>query len=94
MKIAEKFIDNHDGTFVVQRQFHNDPYLKRAEELRQEMGGKFGESRLAGTIPMHLVEQWAKEAGVKFGGEEMKEVIRKKLLSGDFDKLRVWHGSY
>lgn len=94
MKVGEKFIDNHDGTFVVQRQFNNEPYLNRVEKIRELNGGILGESRLAGEIPLHIVETWAKEAGIKWDDPAMKDVIKRKLLSGDFDKFRVWKGTF
>ena len=94
MKIGEKFIDNHDGTFVVQRQFDNQLYLDRVKAIQDMNGGVMGESRLAGEIPMHIVEMWAKEAGIKWGDPAMKDVIKRKLLSGDFDKLRVLKGTW
>ena len=94
MKVGEKFIDNHDGTFVVQRQFNNEPYLNRVEKIRELNGGIMGESRLAGEIPLHIVETWAKEAGIKWSDPAMKDVIKRKLLSGEFDKFRVWKGTF
>jgi hypothetical protein len=94
MKIGEKFIDNHDGTFVVQRQFNNDAYIERVKAIQDLNGGILGESRLAGEIPLHIVETWAKEAGIKWDDPAMKEVIKRKLLSGDFDKFRVWKGTF
>ena len=94
MKVGEKFIDNHDGTFVVQQKFNNEPYLNRVEKIRELNGGIVGESRLAGEIPLHIVEMWAKEAGIKWSDPAMKDVIKRKLLSGDFDKFRVWRGTF
>ena len=94
MKVGEKFIDNHDGTFVVQQKFNNEPYLNRVEKIRELNGGILGESRLAGEIPLHIVETWAKEAGIKWSDPAMKDVIKRKLLSGDFDKFRVWKGTF
>ena len=94
MKVGEKFIDNHDGTFVVQQKFNNEPYLNRVEKIRELNGGIVGESRLAGEIPLHIVETWAKEAGIKWSDPAMKDVIKRKLLSGDFDKFRVWKGTF
>ena len=94
MKVGEKFIDNHDGTFVVQQKFNNEPYLNRVEKIRELNGGIMGESRLAGEIPLHIVETWAKEAGIKWSDPAMKDVIKRKLLSGDFDKFRVWRGTF
>lgn len=94
MKVGEKFIDNHDGTFVVQKQFNNDAYIERVKAIQELNGGILGESRLAGEIPLHIVEMWAKEAGIKWDDPAMKEVVKRKLLSGDFDKFRVWKGTF
>ena len=54
-----------------------------------------GENRLVGTIPMHVIQTWCKEAGIKWSDlEARKEVVRKNILSGEFDKLRVWKGTF
>jgi hypothetical protein len=38
---------------------------------------------------------WLKEAGVRWDDHEAKkQIIRKKLLSGDFAAFRVWEGTY
>jgi len=46
-------------------------------------------------LPAHLFYEWLKEAGVDPSDKEAaEEVLRRKMLSGDFDKLRVWKGTY
>jgi len=45
--------------------------------------------RRVGTIPMVVAEQWAKEAGVRPFSREFQEVVKKKLMSSDFQSLRV-----
>jgi hypothetical protein len=63
--------------------------------LREAGVGQTGESRLVGTIPMHIVAEWMKEAGLSWDDNEAKkDVIKRKMLSGDFDKFRVWKGTY
>jgi hypothetical protein len=38
---------------------------------------------------------WCDEAGIKWSDTQAKkEIIRKKMLSGEFDKLRVWKGTF
>ena len=64
MKTKEKFIDNHDGTFTVQKQYDNTPYLERTQFLRSMGAGKLPESWCVGSIPMHLLAQWMKEENV------------------------------
>ena len=97
MKIGEKLhsVAGSDSEFVVETKFSNDPYLERAKQLRDAGVGQSGEHRLVGSIPMHLYSQWLKEAGVSHDDRQAaKDVLRRKLLSGEFDKFRVWEGKY
>ncbi len=44
---------------------------------------------------MHILSQWLKEAGVDWSDRgAAQEVIKRKMLSGDFAKFRVWEGTY
>jgi hypothetical protein len=44
---------------------------------------------------MFMVTEWMKEAGVALDDNDArKDIIRKKMLSGDFDKFRVWEGTF
>ena len=46
-------------------------------------------------IPVHLVAEWVKEAGIAWSDNEAKkDLIHKKMLSGEFDDFRVWKGKY
>ena len=96
MQIGEKLhVNEKDQKIVVEKIFDNQYYLDRAQHLRSNKLGVTGESRLAGTIPMHVISTWCKEAGVKWDDvEARKDVVKKMLLSGDFDKLRVWKGKF
>jgi len=96
MKIGEKvFVDNTEDKLIVQKTFDVTPELGRAEMLRKAGVGMKGESRLVGTIPLHMISEWCKEAGVKWDDiEARKEVVKRKILSGEFDKFRVWNGRY
>jgi len=95
MQIAEKFHNGEGDKFHIERVFDNSPYLKKAEQLRQAGAENFGESKVVGVLPAHLFYEWLKEAGVDPSDKEAaEEVLRRKMLSGDFDKLRVWKGTY
>jgi len=38
---------------------------------------------------------WCDEEGIKWSDiEARRDVMKKKILSGDFDKLRVWKGTF
>ena len=80
---------------IVKSTYDNNPALERAEQLRQAKVGITGHNKLVGTIPIHIVKMWCDEAGIKWGDTNAKkEIIRKKMLSGEFDKLRVWKGTF
>ena len=84
-----------DSGIIVQKTYDNDVHIEKARMLREVGVGQTGESRLVGTIPMHIVAEWMKEAGLSWDDNEAKkDVIKRKMLSGDFDKFRVWKGTY
>ena len=96
MKIGEKVhVDENKQQIVVENIYSNQPYLDRVEEIRKRGLGQDGESRLAGSIPIHLLKEVCDKLGVKWDDiEARKDVVIKMLLSGDFDKLRVWKGKF
>lgn len=94
MKIGEQFIDGEGDTFYVKNTYTAQPVLERVAEMKSHGHIGMGESRHVGSIPMHIYTQWAKEAGVPWGGEEHREIVKKKMLSGEFSKLRLWEGNY
>jgi len=92
-KIGEDFIE--DGGKLIHTKRHNwDAALQQAEAYRQNGNQSFGDSKFVGVIDMGMMEIWAAEAGIKFNDPAMKEVVKRKMMSGEFDKLRVWKGSY
>jgi len=94
MLIKEKIIPTEKG-IEIQKTFDNDVYIEEAKQIRDQGLGQTGENRLVGRIPVHLVVQWMKEAGFSWSDTEAKkDLIRKKMLSGEFDAFRVWKGSY
>lgn len=96
MKIDEKIhYDAVEDKYIIERKFDNNPAIEYAKANREKNGGKFGENRLIGTIPMHMIMQWLEEAGVSWDDVHARqEVVKRKILSGEFDKLRVWKGTY
>lgn len=95
MKIGEKLHDDDGTKFVIQSIYDPNPTLKAARSLRDAGAGQAGENRLVGRIPAWLYEMWRKEAGLRPEDvKEMQDVMRRKLLSGEFDAFRVWHGTY
>ncbi len=96
MKTGEKVhFDETKQKIIVENTYDVNPILDRAQRLRNAGADSIGESKLVGTIPIFLIKEWCKELGVKWSDTEArKEVVKKKILSGDFDKLRVWKGTY
>lgn len=94
-KIGERMFDD-DGKIIVQKTYDLEPVLAQNAKLRSmENAGHFGESRLVGTVPGWLVFQWMKEAGISVHDTAARdELLKKKLCSGEFSKLRVWEGNY
>lgn len=95
-KIAQQFIDNHDGTFTVKKSYDNGDVLNLAKTYRDYGAPEpMSDSKLVGVLPMNIIAEWIKEAGLDWSDTEAcGEVVKKKMLSGEFDKLRVWEGRY
>lgn len=97
MKIAEKWFQQ-DGKVVHQKTHDWTNLLDQTQKLRANGLDGFGESKLVGRIDMDLWALWAKEAGIKGSdpdfSSKMKEVVKRKMLDGEFAKLRVWQGTY
>lgn len=96
MKIKE-IVHHDDGgdTLTVERVYDNQPVLDSVKQIKDAGLGQTGDKRLVGRIPLHIMAQWLKEAGISWTDHEAaKEVIKRKILSGDFSKLRVWEGTY
>lgn len=96
MKINERFIDNHDGTFTVAKRYDNSDVVNLAKAYREVGAPKMAsDSVCVGVVPMNILAEWFKEAGVDWSDSEAcGEVVKRKMLSGEFDKLRVWEGNY
>lgn len=94
MKIAERAFEE-DGKLIIQQTHDYSGILQQAKKLREAGCQDLGESKLVGRIPITLIREWCKEAGVKWSDVQARhDVVRRKLLSGEFDKFRVWNGRY
>lgn len=97
MKIGERFIIDDVNKKVIHHKVHDFSGATKVAKMASMTtnGGVVGESRLIGTIPRALVNEWLKEAGVSWDDTEARQqVVKRKILSGEFDKLRVWEGTY
>ena len=93
-KISEKISFEHDNMVIKQR--HDVSQALRDAQVARDAGvGMSGEERLAGFLDGAVLASWLKEAGVAWSDTEAaKEVVKRKMMSGEFAKFRVWEGSY
>jgi len=96
MKIGEQILyDNVEDKVIIKKTHDMNPEMHRAQMLRDAGIGQKGEHRLVGSIPLNLIAQWCKEAGVSWDDVNgRQEVMRRKIMSGEFDKFRVWKGKF
>ena len=94
-QVGEK-VTVDDDKLIIKRTFSLDETLKDAEYSRQKSMNSFGSDwKHVGEIHPAMLANWLKEAGVSWSDTEaVKEVIKKKLMSGEFSKLRDWEGTY
>lgn len=91
-KLGERFFEQ-DGSVIHQEVHDFTDVLNRAQQLRSAglthtAGNK--DMQLLGSIPSFKLKEWAKEESIPLTNrEEIGNMLRRKLLSGDFDKLCV-----
>ena len=93
-KISEKISFEHDHMVIKQRHDVSQA-LKDARMARDAGIGMSGENRIVGFLQPAIIGAWLKEAGVAWSDTEAaKEVVKRKMISGEFAKFRVWEGTY
>lgn len=95
MKISEKFHDGEGTAFYVQKTFDPNPSLKAAADARELSEEQRGDYRHVGRFPAWLIEMWCREAGVRPDDvHARRDVMRKKIMSGEFNAFRNWGGRF
>lgn len=93
-KISEKIDFEHDH-MVIKKKHDVSQALNDVQKAKDAGIGMSGENRLVGFLDGAVLAQWLKEAGVLWSDTEAaKEVVKRKMMSGEFSKFRVWEGSY
>jgi len=93
-KVLETISFEHDHMVIKQRHDVGQA-LKDAQSARDAGVGMSGENRLVGFLDPAILGAWLKEAGVLLSDTEAaKEVVQRKMISGEFAKFRVWEGTY
>lgn len=80
-----------DDKVVVKRTQDVQAILDHNKELQMDGPNKKSDMRHVGSIPFVVLEMWIKESGLKLGSREFAEYVKKKLLSGEYNKLLI-HG--
>jgi hypothetical protein len=96
-KIKEEILyDNQYDKIIVKKSYDDQAELDRVAEIRKNSGiNKFGSDyKFVGSVPTHLISEWLKEAGISWDDPARADVIKKKMLSGEFDRLKAWKGKY
>ena len=96
-KVGEEFLyDEVEDKVIVKKTFDDTAELDRVKQIANAGGDKFASDyKFVGSVPMHLITDWIREAGVDMTDHHaVQEVMKEKLLSGEFDRLRVWKGKY
>ena len=84
-----------DDKLLIKSTHSADSALKAVQSARDAGLGVNGDMRHVGRVPGALIAQWLKEAGVKWNDIAARnEVIKRKMLSGEFAAFRNWEGSY
>ena len=96
-KIKEEILyDNQFDKIIVKKSYDDQVELDRVAQIRKDSGiNKFGSDyKFVGSVPTHLISEWLKEAGISWDDPARADVIKKKMLSGEFDRLKAWKGKY
>ena len=93
MKLAEQWFS--DGGKVIQKKtFDPNPTLEDVKALKQ-ITPQSGDTWHVGRIPSWLMGEWIKEAGLTWDDTEaVQALVKRKLLSGEYDALRPHTGTF
>jgi hypothetical protein len=88
--VKERMVEQ-DGKLIIQRSQDVQSLLDDNARLGSIAPSAHGDAkfRLAGRIPLVVAEQWASECGAAVGTQEFGLYVKRKLLDGDFARLRV-----
>lgn len=97
-KVKEKFIfDESEGKIIHKKEWDISPEIQRVKQIN-EVGGINGfgsDYKFVGSVPFPLLKIWLQEAGVAWDDTHaVEEVMTKKLMSGEYDKLTSWKGKF
>jgi hypothetical protein len=80
-----------DDKVVVKRSQDVQSILDHNKELQIDGPNRRSDMRHVGSIPFIVLEMWLRESNLTLGSKEFAEYVKKKLLSGEYNKLLI-HG--
>jgi len=94
-KISEKITFDGDQ-MIIKKTYDATAALKDAAHAREASPNAFASDyKHVGNVDMALVNIWLKEAGVQWSDTQaVKDVIKRKLMSNEYQALRVWEGKW
>jgi hypothetical protein len=94
-KISES-VTFDDDAMIIKKTHNADIMLRDAQRGRELSPNAFGSDyKHIGNIDMALANIWLKEAGVSWEDTNaVNDVLKRKLMSNEFQKLRVWEGTF
>jgi len=94
-KISES-IKFDDDKLIIKKTHDATSMLDDARHAREHAPNAFASDyKHVGNVDMALVNIWLKEAGVSWTDTQaVKDVIKRKLMSNEYQALRVWEGSW
>ena len=95
-KLNEEWIYEDVGDRLIVKQTHDpNPILDSVAAMKSDGITGTSDKRHVGRVPFFLIEQWVNDAGLSFDDTDaVQDLMHKKLLSGEFNALRPWQGSY
>lgn len=86
--ITERVVDTDDGFRIVRTQ-ECDDVIEGVHHASSATKKDVDGARYLGSVPLIVCEIWSKECGAAPGTREFAEYAKKKIMSGEFAKLRV-----
>ena len=90
-EIGETYGFDNDGRLVIRRTQDVEDILRRNAAEAEYMPSMHGDAavRKVGSIPHVVAQEWSRECGEAIGTKGFAEYVKRKLMDGDFAKLRV-----
>lgn len=95
-KVREDITVDEKGEIQIASHFDGNKILRQAQHAREVSPNAVGSDwKHIGEITAPMLHIWLKEAGVSWSDPEaVREVVKRKLMDGEFSQLRNWEGKW